>query len=56
MASKNYGPGGIYKKLDAAYAAYSADRLKQNPKNAKVTLAPKQRFAQIWGWTKGAKK
>lgn len=46
--SKSYGPDQ-FKDVDAAYRAYERDRLMQttNP-----TLAPKDRFAHIWGWTK----
>ena len=50
---KNYGPGSVYRNLEAAYAAYCADRNKQRPNDPNVALAPKQRFAQIWGWEKG---
>lgn len=38
-----------FKNLVAAYNQYQKDRLSDttNP-----TLAPRNRFAQIWGWTK----
>lgn len=45
---RNYGPKQ-FKNLDAAYSRYQRDRLadKTNP-----SLAPKDRFSQIWGWIK----
>lgn len=43
---RNYGPNE-FKSLGAAYQRYERDRLRQktNP-----SLAPKDKFAQIWGW------
>ena len=45
---RNYGPKH-FKDLGAAYRKYQRDRLTDttNP-----TLAPKDKFSQIWGWTK----
>lgn len=52
---KNYGPKS-FRTLDGAYAAYTSDRMLQKPNDPNVALAPKQRFAQIWGWERGVKK
>ena len=48
MAKKSvdYGPKS-FKNLNAAYRAYEKARLLQN---VNPTLAPKDKFSQIWGW------
>lgn len=45
---KEYGPKN-FKNLDLAYRQYERDRLMQTTNPA---LAPKDKFAQIWEWTK----
>lgn len=47
-AGATYGPKK-YKSLAAAYSAYQKARLLETPNPA---LAPRKRFAKIWGWTK----
>lgn len=54
--SKNYGPANSdFKSLDQAYAQYSRDQLYRTSKMSEAKLAPKSRFAQIWGWAPGLK-
>ena len=50
-AGREYGPG-TFSSLGEAYSQYTRDRLSdiKNP-----TLAPKKKFATIWGWGKKKK-
>lgn len=47
-ASKTYGPK-TYSSLTTAYNAYQKHRVRQASNPA---LAPRDKFAQIWGWKK----
>ena len=53
-AKRDYSrEGGKFLTLSAAYRQYQRDRLADTPN---PTLAPRNRFAQIWGWTKAKGK
>ena len=57
--TRKYGPkdknefGNKFRSLTQAYDSYQKDRFadKTNP-----AIAPKNRFAEIWGWTEKKKR
>lgn len=50
LAGKRYGPDN-FRSLNAAYSQYQSDRLLHG--GGEAQMAPRDEFAQIWGWTPG---